>query len=44
MRLAIAMTNIATSFSFMHLHSLSLFPTEVGKSMGGAGGVLIDAR
>lgn len=44
MRLAIATTNIATSFRFIHWHFLSLFPTSVGKSISDAGGVLTDVR
>jgi len=44
MRLAIAMASIATSLRFIHLHFLSLFPTDVRKSISDAGGVLIEVR
>ena len=44
MKLAIAMTSIATSFSSINLHFLSLFPTSVGKSISAAGGVLTEMR
>ena len=42
MRLAIATTNVATSFSVIHLHFLSLFPTYAGKSLKDAGGEFSD--
>jgi len=42
--LASAMINIAQSFRFIHLHSLSLFPTSAGKSISDAGGVLTEVR
>ncbi len=44
MRLAIATLSIAISFSSIHLHFLSPFPTYVGKSISDAGGVLIEMR
>jgi hypothetical protein len=42
MRLAIATTSAATSCSDIHLHFLSLFPTDVGKSLKDAGGEFSD--